>query len=119
TPIAISANHHDPVMPPSLPAGKLVRRGSAMARPGGRPAGSNRKGEAESIPKPARTTGSGRMTGFRVREWERPVPGEGRVLVRVKAAGINIREAVIRTGAVAQIFPSTFPLSVWRYRRIS
>ena len=27
----------------------------------------------------------------------------------MKAAGINISEAVIRTGAVAQIFPSTFP----------
>jgi NADPH:quinone reductase-like Zn-dependent oxidoreductase len=40
---------------------------------------------------------------------ERPVPGDGQVLVRVKAAGINISEAAIRTGAVARIFPSTFP----------
>src|SRR5207237_702392 len=40
---------------------------------------------------------------------ERPVPGDGQVLVRVKAAGINPTEAVIRTGAVAELFPSTFP----------
>ena len=37
------------------------------------------------------------------------MPSEGEVLVRVKAAGINISEAAIRTGAVANIFPSTFP----------
>ena len=46
---------------------------------------------------------------LRVEEVERPVPGDGQVLVRVKAAGINISEAVIRTGAVAALFPSTFP----------
>lgn len=46
---------------------------------------------------------------LRVDEVERPVLGDGQVLVRVRAAGINISEAVIRTGAVAKIFPSTFP----------
>src|ERR1700755_2428304 len=46
---------------------------------------------------------------LRVDEVQRPVPGDGQVLVRVKAAGINPSEAVIRTGAVAQLFPSTFP----------
>jgi NADPH:quinone reductase-like Zn-dependent oxidoreductase len=46
---------------------------------------------------------------LRVGEVERPVPGDGQVLVRVKAAGINPSEAVIRTGAVAALFPSTFP----------
>jgi NADPH:quinone reductase-like Zn-dependent oxidoreductase len=46
---------------------------------------------------------------LRVEGMERPVPGDGQVLVRVKAAGINISEAVIRTGAVAGLFPSTFP----------
>src|ERR1700728_1274113 len=46
---------------------------------------------------------------LRVDEVERPVPGDGQVLVRVKAAGINPSEAAIRSGAVAQIFPSTFP----------
>src|SRR6201995_1741502 len=44
-----------------------------------------------------------------VGEGDRPVPGDEPVLVRVKAAGINPSEAVIRTGAVAQLFPSTFP----------
>src|ERR1700748_1725099 len=42
-------------------------------------------------------------------EVERPVRGDRQVLVRVKAAGINPSEAVIRSGAVAQLFPSTFP----------
>ena len=46
---------------------------------------------------------------LRVDKVERPVPGDGQVLVRVKAAGINPSEAVIRTGAVAELFPSTFP----------
>ena len=46
---------------------------------------------------------------LRVEGVERPLPGDGQVLVRVKAAGINISEAVIRTGAVAELFPSTFP----------
>jgi NADPH:quinone reductase-like Zn-dependent oxidoreductase len=46
---------------------------------------------------------------LRVEEVERPVPGNGQVLVRVKAAGINPSEAVIRTGAVAGLFPSAFP----------
>ncbi|MFF2503508.1 NADP-dependent oxidoreductase [Streptomyces sp. NPDC058067] len=46
---------------------------------------------------------------LRVDEVERPVPGDGQVLVRVKAAGINPSEAVIRTGALTDMFPSTFP----------
>ncbi|MCU1644236.1 MAG: NADPH:quinone reductase [Nocardia sp.] len=46
---------------------------------------------------------------LRVEEVERPVPGDRQVLVQVKAAGINPSEAAIRTGAVADIFPSTFP----------
>src|SRR6202161_2015648 len=46
---------------------------------------------------------------LRVDEVERPVPGDGQVLVRVKAAGINPSEAVIRSGAVAELSPSPFP----------
>lgn len=46
---------------------------------------------------------------LRVAEVDRPVPEYGQVLVRVKAAGINPGEATIRTGAMADIFPSTFP----------
>src|SRR6202000_2481069 len=46
---------------------------------------------------------------LRVEEVERPVPGDGQGLVRGKAAGITPTEAVIRTGAGGQLFPSTFP----------
>jgi NADPH:quinone reductase-like Zn-dependent oxidoreductase len=38
-----------------------------------------------------------------------PVPGEGEVLVRVRAAGINPGEAVIRGGALHDRWPATFP----------
>jgi NADPH:quinone reductase-like Zn-dependent oxidoreductase len=61
------------------------------------------------MPKAVRYGEFGGIDVLRVEEVERPVPGEGQVLVRVKAAGINISEAVIRTGAVADLFPSTFP----------
>ncbi|BDT96429.1 NADPH:quinone reductase [Nocardia sputorum] len=46
---------------------------------------------------------------LRVDDVDRPVPDDGQILVRVKAAGINRGEAAIRTGAMADIFPSTFP----------
>src|ERR1700758_4601290 len=61
------------------------------------------------MPKAVRYDEFGGIDVLRVGEVERPVPGDGQVLVRVKAAGINISEAVIRTGAVAELFPSTFP----------
>jgi NADPH2:quinone reductase len=38
-----------------------------------------------------------------------PEPGPGEVLVAVRAAGVNPGEAAIRRGALATIFPSTFP----------
>src|SRR5882762_7655803 len=46
---------------------------------------------------------------LRVEEVERPVPGDGQVLLRVKAAESKPSEAAIRTGAVKELFPSTFP----------
>jgi NADPH:quinone reductase-like Zn-dependent oxidoreductase len=61
------------------------------------------------MPKAVRYDGFGGIGVLRVDEVERPVPGDGQVLVRVKAAGINPSEAAIRTGAVAHLFPSTFP----------
>ncbi|WP_297650016.1 NADP-dependent oxidoreductase [Pseudonocardia sp.] len=61
------------------------------------------------MPKAVRYDRFGGIDVLRVDEVERPVPGDGQVLVRVKAAGINPSEAAIRTGAVADIFPSTFP----------
>jgi NADPH:quinone reductase-like Zn-dependent oxidoreductase len=61
------------------------------------------------MPKAVRYEQFGGIDVLRIEEVERPVPGDGQVLVRVKAAGINPSEAVIRTGALAQLFPSTFP----------
>ena len=61
------------------------------------------------MPKAVRYDEFGGIEVLRVDEVERPVPGDEQVLVRVKAAGINPSEAAIRTGAVAHIFPSTFP----------
>jgi NADPH:quinone reductase-like Zn-dependent oxidoreductase len=61
------------------------------------------------MPKAVRYAEFGGIDVLRVDEVERPVPGDGQVLVRVKAAGINPSEAVIRTGALAKVFPSTFP----------
>ena len=46
---------------------------------------------------------------LQVTEVDRPVPGPGQVLVRVKAAGINPGEAKIREGLLAQRWPTTFP----------
>jgi NADPH:quinone reductase-like Zn-dependent oxidoreductase len=61
------------------------------------------------MPKAVRYDEFGGIDVLRVDDVARPVPGDGQVLVRVKAAGINPSEAVIRTGALAQMFPSTFP----------
>ncbi|TDW22041.1 hypothetical protein [Kribbella kalugense] len=57
------------------------------------------------MPKAVRYDGFGGIDVLRVEEVPRPVPGDGQVLVRVKAAGINPSEAVIRMGAVADLFP--------------
>ena len=46
---------------------------------------------------------------LRVVEVDRPVPGPGQVLVRVVAAAINPGEVHIRTGALHDRWPATFP----------
>ncbi|MFD1536803.1 NADP-dependent oxidoreductase [Nonomuraea guangzhouensis] len=46
---------------------------------------------------------------LQVVEVDRPVPGAGQVLVRVEAASINPGEAMIRTGALHDRWPATFP----------
>ncbi|MFD5506683.1 NADP-dependent oxidoreductase [Streptomyces sp. NPDC127051] len=61
------------------------------------------------MPKAVRYDEFGGIDVLRVEEVERPVPGDGQVLVRVKAAGTNPGEGLIRTGALADVFPSTFP----------
>jgi NADPH:quinone reductase-like Zn-dependent oxidoreductase len=44
-----------------------------------------------------------------VRDVARPVPGDGEVLVEVKAAGLNPGEAMIRQGMLHDRWPATFP----------
>jgi NADPH:quinone reductase-like Zn-dependent oxidoreductase len=42
-------------------------------------------------------------------EVDRPVPGIGQVLIRVRAAGINIGESSIREGKLEKRYPTSFP----------
>ncbi|MEV5751573.1 NADP-dependent oxidoreductase [Actinoallomurus sp. NPDC052308] len=51
----------------------------------------------------------GAIEVLRVVEVDRPVPGAGQVLVRVKAASINPGEVSIRTGVLHEKWPATFP----------
>jgi NADPH2:quinone reductase len=44
-----------------------------------------------------------------VADIDKPVPGAGEVLVEVRAAGINPGEVGIRSGALHERFPATFP----------
>ena len=61
------------------------------------------------MPQAVRFDEYGGIDVLQVVEVDRPVPGPGQVLVRVKAAGINPGEAAIRQGAFAERWPSTFP----------
>ena len=44
-----------------------------------------------------------------VADIDMPAPGDGEVVVEVRAAGINPGEAAIRSGAMQEMFPATFP----------
>jgi NADPH:quinone reductase-like Zn-dependent oxidoreductase len=61
------------------------------------------------MPRAVRFDHYGGVDVLEVVEVERPVPGPGEVLVRVKAAGINPGEASIREGRMHDRFPATFP----------
>jgi NADPH:quinone reductase-like Zn-dependent oxidoreductase len=61
------------------------------------------------MPRAVRFDKYGGIEVLQVREVDRPIPGPGKVLVRVKAAGINPGEASIRKGLFADRWPSTFP----------
>jgi NADPH:quinone reductase-like Zn-dependent oxidoreductase len=61
------------------------------------------------MPRAVRFDRYGAVDVLNVEEVERPVPGPGQVLVRVKAAGINPGEASIRKGLMHELFPATFP----------
>lgn len=68
--------------------------------------------DRSQIPTTARAVrydGFGGREVLRVEEVAMPVPGDGEALVAVRATGINPGEAMLRTGAMAQMFPSTFP----------
>src|ERR1700723_150393 len=61
------------------------------------------------MPRAVRFDKYGGLEVLQVVEVERPTPGPGKVLVRVKAGGINPGEASIREGMFADRWPSTFP----------
>ncbi len=61
------------------------------------------------MPKAVRFDDYGGIDVLEVRDVARPEPGPDQVLVAVRAAGINIGEAKIRSGLVREIFPATFP----------
>ena len=59
--------------------------------------------------KAVRFDGYGGIDVLKVVDVPRPVPGDGQVLVQVKAAGINPGEAKIRDGLLHAMWPATFP----------
>jgi len=61
------------------------------------------------MPKAVQFDSYGGIDVLEVRDVPRPVPGNGEVLVQVRAAGINPSEGVIRSGALHHLFPATFP----------
>jgi NADPH:quinone reductase-like Zn-dependent oxidoreductase len=61
------------------------------------------------MPKAVRFEEYGGIEVLRVVEVDRPVPGFGQVLVRVVVAAINPGETHIRTGALHDRWPATFP----------
>ncbi len=61
------------------------------------------------MPRAVRFDQYGGLEVLQVVEVERPTPGAGQALVRVKAAGINPGEASIREGLLADRWPATFP----------
>lgn len=61
------------------------------------------------MPKAVRFEEYGGIDVLYVAEVDRPVSGAGQVLVRVKAAGINPGEAIVRRGTYDSMFPDAFP----------
>jgi NADPH:quinone reductase-like Zn-dependent oxidoreductase len=61
------------------------------------------------MPRAVQFDSYGDVDVLEVRDLPRPIPQIGEVLIEVRAAGINISEAVIRSGAVDSLFPATFP----------
>ena len=97
-------NRLDARAPRSAVGPPALHRDGAEAR-------NNRRavGVAAHMSRAVRFDHYGDVDVLEVREVGRPVPGAGEVLVEVKAAGINPGEAKIRTGALRDVFPATFP----------
>lgn len=56
-----------------------------------------------------RLTGYGGVEVLELAEVPAPEPGRGQVLVRMRAAGLNLGESKIRSGALKDRFPTEFP----------
>jgi NADPH:quinone reductase len=61
------------------------------------------------MPKAVQFDSYGGVEVLEIRDVPLPNPGPGQVLVAVRAAGMNPSEGKIRSGAVREIFPATFP----------
>lgn len=61
------------------------------------------------MPRAVRFDRYGGLDVLNVVDVERPAPGPGQALIRVKAAGINPGEAAIREGLMHERWPATFP----------
>jgi len=61
------------------------------------------------MPQAVRFDEYGGIDVLQVADVDRPVPGPGQILVRMRAAGINPGEAKIRQGLLAHRYPATFP----------
>jgi NADPH:quinone reductase-like Zn-dependent oxidoreductase len=61
------------------------------------------------VPRAVRYSEYGGIDVLQVVEVDRPVPAAGQFLLKVKAAGINPGEAVIREGGLHEAYPAVFP----------
>jgi NADPH:quinone reductase len=61
------------------------------------------------MPKAVQFDSYGGVEVLEIRDVPLPKPGPGQVLIAVRAAGMNPSEGKIRSGAVREIFPATFP----------
>jgi len=84
----------------------VFRPGSTGGAPGSGIRGPDR---TRRVPRAVRFDHYGDIDVLNVVDVERPKPGPGEALIRVKAAGINPGEASIRKGLMAERWPATFP----------